>query len=710
MFSKNTETRGAAINAIPTDARRHECGGITSSSRSGARFLLRKIWIWRLHTAAPHTRISTHKSFAPYFVHISTLRLTFIAINFTFDHISKQRRTVARRNGACMLSWVCIDYISQKRERSVLKGRGIMMLPGGPSSPGKEEEVKFIEFSLWASLTMTMLKSMHVLLTSVPSRKLEGNNRATSTRFNKMKFSLSLFPTASSTWHFPYVSFSVGLSVHNEIGKLGGKNGCRRSKIKRKSSLDLSMIKLWKLFNFLVGDKRSNAFSFFPLFLRDNDDLRATHFIARDELGFMGKFFSFLPGLWFWVIDKFDFSSTFTLRQTSTVDEFFFLSYFRVWFDCKDESSINTIIMLMENSKIEFHTRRCERQWRRVCARAVFAWKSLKFFLITFSRFSIGITKESTLHWKICRNAARRRKLFPHIFEFSAHRRKLNRFIFIIIIIISSHSLQSTHKREISICRFIIGREKFFAESFPFSLSDFEVSCFPPHTMLILLWHFYIENFPSTISDFSRHHTYISKVLEIVLHEKKKRTIIIFKNFPRKCRVSFQFGLKPQRFPYQHTYTHIQSLNFRIKMNLFNDEDGKYLLKSFKHFPTISTHSLSSFALCFCSIALSSTTTTMSERMFKLRHLATWKRGRRTTHSKKKSWKDKLRALESNSRGRRWKLNEFFSPLSVPPFASLLASFSYLRIFLSLHSGCLVCTPTNGKDCLTVNLWKVCKL
>lgn len=187
----------------------------------------------------------------------------------------------------------------------------------------------------------------------------------------------------------------------------------------------------------------------------------------------------------------------------------FFSSYFRLWFDSKDESSINTIIMLMENSKIEFHTRRCERQWRRVCARAVFAWKSLKIFLITFSRFSIGITKESTLHWKICRNAARRRKLFPHIFEFSAHRRKLNRFIFIIIIIISSHSLQSTHKREISICRFIIGREKFFAESFPFSLSDFEVSCFPPHTMLILLWHFYIENFPSTISDFSRHHTYI---------------------------------------------------------------------------------------------------------------------------------------------------------------------------------------------------------
>lgn len=119
MFSKNTETRGAAINAIPTDARRHECGGITSSSRSGARFLLQKIWIWRLHTAAPHTRISTHKSFAPYFVHISTLRLTFIAINFPFDHISKQRRTVARRNGACMLSWVCIDYISQKRERAV---------------------------------------------------------------------------------------------------------------------------------------------------------------------------------------------------------------------------------------------------------------------------------------------------------------------------------------------------------------------------------------------------------------------------------------------------------------------------------------------------------------------------------------------------------------------------------------------------------------
>lgn len=234
MFSKNTETRGATINAIPTDARRQECGGITSSSRSGARFLLRKIWIWRLHTAAPHTRISTHKSSASYFVHISTLRLTFIAINFPFDHISKQRQTVARRSGACMLSWVCIDYILQKRERSVLKGRGIMMLLGCPPSPRKREEGGEVYWIFTLGLaTMTMLKSTRVLLTSVPSRKLGGNNRAASTRFNKMKFSLSLFPTASSTWHFSYV-FSVGLSVHNEIGKLGGRMDADGVKEKRK--------------------------------------------------------------------------------------------------------------------------------------------------------------------------------------------------------------------------------------------------------------------------------------------------------------------------------------------------------------------------------------------------------------------------------------------------------------------------------------------
>lgn len=253
----------------------------------------------------------------------------------------------------------------------------------------------------------------------------------------------------------------------------------------------------------------------------------------------MRKFLSFLPGLWFWVIDKFDFSSTFTLRQTSTVDEFFLFSSV-VRLQRRKQHKYDHYVNGEQQNRVSYTSLRAS-MTTSMCAG--FAWKSLKILLITLSILDWNHKRINSTLKNLSQRCEATETFSAHIWVLRPLAPKAESIHFHhhhLVSLITKHTQEgnfhlSIHYRQGKVFR----RE--------FSLSDFEVSCFPPHTMLILLWHFYIENFPSTISDFSRHTAHISKVLEIVLHEKKKRTIIIFKNFPRKCRVSLQFGLKPQR-------------------------------------------------------------------------------------------------------------------------------------------------------------------
>lgn len=153
------------------------------------------------------------------------------------------------------------------------------------------------------------------------------------------------------------------------------------------------------------------------------------------------------------MIDNFDFSSTFTLRQTSTVDEFFF--YFRVSsvvrLQRRKQHKYDHYVNGEQQNRVSYTTLLRASMTTSMCAR--FLPEKVRKFSSSLSRLE---SQKNQLN--IEKSSATLRgdgNFFRTYLSFPPACRKLNRFIFIIIII-SSHSLQSTHKREISICRFTL--------------------------------------------------------------------------------------------------------------------------------------------------------------------------------------------------------------------------------------------------------------